>query len=157
MAVSMGGTRQRHTRWRVAELIRWTKGFGAPNIEGHDVAAMFKDSLKRLVSGSALATSVLATGKDIAWQFRTSGPFRWPSKNVPAELTALINDTTGTLIASNYVDPHTKIAVIFGTGCNAAYMETAENIPKMSSVGLPDGQGMAINVGLARRDTLPRG
>lgn len=31
------------------ELIRWTKGFGAPNIEGRDVAAMFSDSLKRLV------------------------------------------------------------------------------------------------------------
>ncbi|KIR27031.1 hexokinase [Cryptococcus deuterogattii 99/473] len=94
-------------------LIRWTKGFGAPNIEGHDVAAMFKDSLKRL--------------------------------NVPAELTALINDTTGTLIASNYVDPHTKIAVIFGTGCNAAYMETAGSIPKIDYVGLPKEQGMAIN------------
>jgi len=65
---------------------------------------------------------------------------------VSAELTALINDTTGTLIASNYVDPNTKIAVIFGTGCNAAYMETAENIPKMSEVGLPPKQGMAINV-----------
>ncbi|KAI9632261.1 putative hexokinase [Dioszegia hungarica] len=95
------------------ELIRWTKGFGAPNIEGHDVAAMFASSLKRL--------------------------------NVNAELTALINDTTGTLIASNYVDPNTKIAVIFGTGCNAAYMETAGNIPKMSSVGLEADQGMAIN------------
>ncbi|EIW69221.1 hypothetical protein TREMEDRAFT_39456 [Tremella mesenterica DSM 1558] len=94
-------------------LIRWTKGFGAPNIEGRDVAEMFKDSLKRF--------------------------------NVQAELLALINDTTGTLIASNYVDPNTKIAVIFGTGCNAAYMETAEMIPKMSSVGLPHGQGMAIN------------
>jgi phenylpropionate dioxygenase-like ring-hydroxylating dioxygenase large terminal subunit len=34
------------------ELIRWTKGFGAPNIEGRDVAAMFSDSLKRLVSGA---------------------------------------------------------------------------------------------------------
>lgn len=32
-----------------AVLIRWTKGFGAPNIEGYDVAAMFKDSLKRMV------------------------------------------------------------------------------------------------------------
>ncbi|OCF32345.1 hexokinase [Kwoniella heveanensis BCC8398] len=94
-------------------LIRWTKGFGAPNIEGRDVAAMFKESLKRF--------------------------------NVPAELTALINDTTGTLIASNYVDPHTKIAVIFGTGCNAAYMETAGSIPKINSIGLPKEQGMAIN------------
>nr|XP_018264311.1 hexokinase [Kwoniella dejecticola CBS 10117]OBR86469.1 hexokinase [Kwoniella dejecticola CBS 10117] len=94
-------------------LIRWTKGFGAPNIEGRDVAAMFMDSLKRF--------------------------------NVPAELTALINDTTGTLIASNYVDPHTKIAVIFGTGCNAAYMENAGSIPKIDNIGLPKEQGMAIN------------
>ncbi|WVN87250.1 uncharacterized protein L203_102427 [Cryptococcus depauperatus CBS 7841] len=94
-------------------LIRWTKGFGAPNIEGRDVAAMFKKSLERL--------------------------------SVPAELTALINDTTGTLIASNYVDPHTKIAVIFGTGCNAAYMENAGSIPKIDYVGLPKEQGMAIN------------
>ncbi|WVQ83485.1 hypothetical protein IAT38_005626 [Cryptococcus sp. DSM 104549] len=94
-------------------LIRWTKGFGAPNIEGRDVAAMFKQSLQKY--------------------------------NVPAELTALINDTTGTLVASNYVDPHTKIAVIFGTGCNAAYMENAGSIPKMDHVGLPKEQGMAIN------------
>lgn len=67
-------------------------------------------------------------------------------QNVLAKLTALVNDTTGTLIASNYVDPHTKIAVIFGTGCNAAYMETGGNIPKMDYVGLPADQGMAINV-----------
>jgi hexokinase len=71
-------------------------------------------------------------------------------QNVPIKLTALINDTTGTLIASNYVDPDTKIAVIFGTGCNAAYMETAGNIPKMKHLGLPDDQEMAINVSLRR-------
>lgn len=66
-------------------------------------------------------------------------------QNVPITLAALINDTTGTLIASNYVDPSTKIAVIFGTGCNAAYMETVGNIPKMKGLGLPDDQEMAIN------------
>jgi hexokinase len=27
-------------------LIRWTKGFGAPNTEGHDVAEMFRKSIK---------------------------------------------------------------------------------------------------------------
>jgi hexokinase len=63
-------------------------------------------------------------------------------------MTALINDTTGTLIASNYVDPNTKIAVIFGTGCNAAYMETAENIPKMDHFGMEKQEEMAINVSL---------
>lgn len=39
---------------------------------------------------------------------------------VPIKLVALVNDTTGSLIASNYVDPTTKIGVILGTGCNAA-------------------------------------
>jgi len=86
------------------ELIRWTKGFGAPNVEGHDAAAMLRESLKK--------------------------------HNLPVTLTALINDTTGTLIASHYVDPRTKIAVILGTGCNAAYMEKVSQIPKISHLGL---------------------
>ena len=31
-------------------LIRWTKGFGASNTEGHDVAEMFRKSLEKYVS-----------------------------------------------------------------------------------------------------------
>lgn len=30
-------------------LIRWTKGFGAPNTEGRDVAEMFRHSLEKQV------------------------------------------------------------------------------------------------------------
>ena len=66
-------------------------------------------------------------------------------KDVPVELTALINDTTGTLIASHYVNPRTKIAVIFGTGCNAAYMERIGSIPKIKNLGCDDNDEMAIN------------
>ncbi|KAH9077598.1 hexokinase [Lactarius deliciosus] len=91
------------------ELIRWTKGFGALNTEGRDVAEMFRESLKK--------------------------------HDVPAELTALINDTTGTLIASAYVNPNTRIAVIFGTGCNAAYMERVGDIPKLKNLGVDDDCG----------------
>jgi hexokinase len=64
---------------------------------------------------------------------------------VHAELTALINDTTGTLIASSYVNPRTRIAVIFGTGCNAAYMERVGDIPKIKNLGIDDEAQMAIN------------
>ena len=64
---------------------------------------------------------------------------------MPAELTAIINDTTGTLIASSYVNPTTRIAVIFGTGCNAAYMERVGNIPKIKNLGIDDEAPMAIN------------
>jgi hexokinase len=66
-------------------------------------------------------------------------------QNIPVKITALINDTTGTLIASHYVNPRTKIGVIFGTGCNAAYMEKVGNIEKIKHLGIPADQEMAIN------------
>ena len=69
-------------------LIRWTKGFGVTDAEGHDCAQLFRDALEK--------------------------------HKVPVVLESVINDTTGTLIASQYVDPRTRIGVIFGTGCNAA-------------------------------------
>ncbi len=39
----------------------------------------------------------------------------------------------------------TKIACIFGTGCNAAYMDTMGDIPKLKHLKLPDDEPMAIN------------
>lgn len=95
------------------KLVRWTKGFGNPNTEGHDCAEMFRKSLEKY--------------------------------NVPIKMTSIINDTTGTLIASNYVSNKTKIACIFGTGCNAAYMEHVKNIPKIKHLNLPPDEDMAIN------------
>jgi hexokinase len=53
-------------------------------------------------------------------------------KNVPIDVVALINDTTGTLVASAYADPETKMGLIFGTGCNGAYFERAGSIPKLA-------------------------
>ncbi len=98
------------------ELIRWTKGFGNPNVEGHDAAELFRVALAKY--------------------------------NCPVNLVAIINDTTGTLIASHYVNPRTRIGVILGTGCNAAYMEKVEDIPKVKDLGLleedPEAT-MAIN------------
>ena len=67
---------------------------------------------------------------------------------------ALTCDTTGTLIASHYVNPRTKIAVIFGTGCNAAYMEHIRDIPKIKNLGLDDDADMAINCEWVRETTL---
>lgn len=75
-------------------------------------------------------------------------------RGVPIKVTAVVNDTTGTLIASNYADPNTKIGCIFGTGishemlisgCNAAYMENCGSIPKLDHLHLPPDLPMAIN------------
>lgn len=57
----------------------------------------------------------------------------------------LSNDTTGTLIASAYKDPHMKIGSIFSTGVNAAYMEVCGAIPKIKHCGLPPDLEVAIN------------
>ncbi|KAG8983883.1 hexokinase A [Tulasnella sp. JGI-2019a] len=94
-------------------LIRWTKGWGSTNVEGHDVAEIFDRSLKK--------------------------------HNVSVKVTAIVNDTTGALIASHYANPRTRVGVILGTGCNAAYMEKVGNIPKMKHLGIPDDELMAIN------------
>lgn len=64
------------------------------------------------------------------------------TQEVPASCKALINDTTGTLIASNYVDKSTRMGIIFGTGCNAAYMEKCGNIPKIKNLNLADDLDM---------------
>ncbi|BAO41703.1 Phosphotransferase [Kluyveromyces marxianus] len=51
--------------------------------------------------------------------------------NIPINVVALINDTTGTLVASLYTDPETKMGIIIGTGVNGAYYESVKNIEKL--------------------------
>ncbi|KAH6647818.1 hexokinase-like protein [Truncatella angustata] len=79
-------------------------------------------------------------GQDVAGQLRDA----LEQRKLPVELVALINDTTGALIASAYNDPETIIGVIFGTGCNGAYMEDVGSIHKLKS-SLPKDTPMAIN------------
>ncbi|CAN8099398.1 unnamed protein product [Discula destructiva] len=67
------------------------------------------------------------------------------ARGVPIKVSALINDTTGTLIASAYTDTKMKVGCIFGTGCNAAYMEDCGSIPKLAHMNLPPDTPMAIN------------
>lgn len=50
---------------------------------------------------------------------------------LPIKVVALINDTTGTLVASMYTDPEAKMGLIFGTGCNGAYYDVIKDIPKL--------------------------
>lgn len=80
-------------------------------------------------------------GKDVVPMFLDAVKKR----NVPVKLTALINDTTGTLIASAYTDPTMRVGCIFGTGCNAAYMEDCGSIPKLAEKNLPPDTLMGIN------------
>ncbi|MCL7026260.1 hypothetical protein MKW94_016379 [Papaver nudicaule] len=46
-------------------------------------------------------------------------------------VTALVNDTVGTLAGARYKNDDVKVAVILGTGTNACYIERTDRIPKM--------------------------
>lgn len=59
------------------------------------------------------------------------------ARNLPIVLTALINDTCGTLVASRYADPMTEMGCIFGTGLNGSYYEKVSNMKKLDGK-LPD-------------------
>lgn len=61
------------------------------------------------------------------------------------KILALINDTTGTLLASHYRDPRVKVGCVFSTGCNAAYMEDCRLIPKLQHLELPEDAQVIIN------------
>lgn len=67
------------------------------------------------------------------------------AQKLPVRIVALINDTVGAMVASAYNDPKTIIGAIFGTGCNAAYVEDVGSIPKIADCGLPSDTPMAIN------------
>jgi len=49
-------------------------------------------------------------------------------KGVPIKVTAVVNDTTGTLIASNFADPQTQIGCIFGTGMSPSYPQLTKRL-----------------------------
>jgi hexokinase len=59
-------------------------------------------------------------GEDVVAQLRS----HIADRNLPVEIICLVNDTVGAMVASAYNDPDTIIGAIFGTGCNAAYMQS---------------------------------
>lgn len=45
-------------------------------------------------------------------------------------LVALVNDTTGTMMSCALSNPYVSAGLILGTGTNACYMESLNNVPK---------------------------
>ncbi|UCK59432.1 hypothetical protein AFCA_002247 [Aspergillus flavus] len=71
--------------------------------------------------------------------------FSYP--NLPVEIVALVNHTTGTLVATAYQYAQVKVSSIFITGCNPAYIEDCGLVTKIASYDLPAGKEMAIHKG----------
>ncbi|RUS26477.1 hexokinase-domain-containing protein [Jimgerdemannia flammicorona] len=66
-------------------------------------------------------------------------------KHVPVFVTALVNDTVGTLLSHAYRNPDTMAGIILGTGTNGAYIENMKNIEKWDG-GSTTSNEMIINM-----------
>lgn len=51
-------------------------------------------------------------------------------RRLPVKISAIVNDTVGTLLSHAYSKPSTIAGLIFGTGTNGAYIEKLANIGK---------------------------
>ncbi|KAJ8557718.1 hypothetical protein K7X08_004484 [Anisodus acutangulus] len=77
-------------------------------------------------------------------------------QGIGMRVSALVNDTVGTLAGGRFSNKDVSIAVILGTGTNAAYVERAQAIPKWHGP-LPKSGEMVINMewGNFRSSHLP--
>ncbi|XP_057735704.1 hexokinase-2-like [Arachis stenosperma] len=91
-------------------------------------------------------------GKDIVAELTKA----MEKQGLDMRVTALVNDTVGTLAGGRYTDKDVIAAVILGTGTNAAYVERAQAIPKWHGL-LPKSGEMVINMewGNFRSSHLP--
>ncbi|XVF35966.1 hypothetical protein REPUB_Repub19eG0017600 [Reevesia pubescens] len=61
-------------------------------------------------------------------------------KGLDMRVSALVNDTVGTLAGARYWDDDVMVAVILGTGTNACYVERMNAIPKLHGEFSPSGR-----------------
>ncbi|CAG8598237.1 3786_t:CDS:2 [Funneliformis mosseae] len=100
-----------------------------------------------LISWTKGFTCVNAVGKDVVFMLQEA----LNRKKVPVKVTALVNDTVGTLLAHAYKYPNTLIGVILGTGSNSAYFEKISNIKKLQFSS--NAEHMIINLEMGAFDS----
>lgn len=94
-----------------------------------------KGRLVRWTKGFSIQEAI---GKDVCKLLQTE----IDTLNLPVKVSALVNDTVGTLMARSYTSPgneSTLIGAIFGTGTNGAYVERLPNVKKMKQIDEEEG------------------
>ncbi|XP_052772020.1 hexokinase-2-like isoform X2 [Mya arenaria] len=82
-----------------ARLSKWTKGFRCEGVVNEDICVLLHEAMKRKNTTS-----------------------------VDVEVMAVVNDAVGTLMSAAHTDRNCEVGLILGTGCNACYMESLENV-----------------------------
>jgi hexokinase len=127
-------------------LIQWTKGY-APVPPHHATCHCMRTPLLMawlsacVVSHNPICSfeCVGVVGHDVAGLLQAA----FVERGIDVHVSALVNDTVGTLMAKAYTEPRCRIGVILGTGTNGAYVERTAAIPKWP--GSRDGF-MVINM-----------
>lgn len=67
-------------------------------------------------------------------------------QDIDIDVVAVLNDTTGTMMACAFQENSCNIGVICGTGSNACYMERIAMIPKIGGEVNPEKDGLPNEV-----------
>ncbi|WVZ67470.1 hypothetical protein U9M48_016541 [Paspalum notatum var. saurae] len=101
-------------------------------------ASVSSGSLIRWTKGFSIGNAV---GKDVAQCLNEA----LARSGLNVQVTALVNDTVGTLALGHYHDEDTVAAVIIGAGTNACYIERTDAIIKCQGL-LTNSGGMVVNM-----------
>ncbi|VDM46256.1 unnamed protein product [Toxocara canis] len=121
-----------------ARLIRWTKGFNVSGVVGKDVAQLLREAINRrnarpvgvVVTKNlrALCNRVTIHSGDV--EEEPSCPMR-PQIDIEVDVTAVLNDTVGTLLSCAFKESSCMVGAILGTGSNTCYLEDLAKCPKL--------------------------
>ncbi|KAL8129691.1 hypothetical protein V2J09_018846 [Rumex salicifolius] len=144
LRVKLGGREQRVVKQEFEEV-----SIPPELMIGTSDTSISSGSLIRWTKGFSIEDMV---GQDVVSELTRA----MERKGLDMRVTALVNDTVGTLAGGRYTNPDVIAAVILGTGTNAAYVECAHAIPKWHGL-LPKSSEMVINMewGNFRSSHLP--
>ncbi len=105
----------------------------------------------RLLTWTKGFTATGVVGCDVV-QLLTEALHRYHLDNI--HITALVNDTVGTLLAKSYEIANCDVGVIFGTGTNGCYRERVSSISAVPTSSAIDGH-MIVNTEWGNFNCLP--
>lgn len=82
-------------------------------------------ALGRLVSWTKSFNCPGVEGEEVVGLLQNAIDARGDMK---VKVIAILNDTTGTLVAGSYLDPNCTVGVIMGSGNNGCYLESIDNV-----------------------------
>lgn len=101
---------------RSGVLVTWTKTFRNTSGVGEDAVV----HLERALRDAGIADSV--------------------------HVSAILNDTTGTLMCGTFLDHECRVGAILGTGSNGCYIERVARVPRLSNEPLEAGDKVLIDI-----------